>query len=453
MHIVIVGAGAVGSFIASTLCTEGNEIAIIDTNKALLADIQEHLDVMTVHGNGAMLTVLEKAGIERAGLLIAVSGSTESNILSCLTAKHFEVKETICRVSSHNYFSEKSGVKPSDYGISEVIYPVDVCAKNIVETIKNPHLKEVITFDTPGAIMVSFAIKIQSPLIKARLESFPDPEFLTKIRICAISRRGSLIIPRGATKLRLYDEVYVAGKRENIDEFIKYACPVHTPIKNVIISGVTDLSIKLVELLNNIGVSTKIIEKSKQGAEEAADYFGDTNVVINGDATEPRILEEAGIDECDAFVSTVNDETSILTCLLAKRRGASKVYALANKTDYLEIIAGIPAINSGFSTRVDAVNEVLTFMRGKESKVAALLKRIPAEVIEFEIQAKGKVAGKSIQSVKIPDDTVIAMVIRNGEILPATGTLQLEAADRVIVLTGKFGTKKITRILGRKSLL
>ena len=115
MHIVIVGAGAVGSFIASTLCTEGNDISIIDTNKSLLNDIQEHLDVMTVHGNGAMYSVLKKADINNADLLIAVSGSTESNIIACQTANHFKVKEPICRVSSKDYFSDSSEISPSDY--------------------------------------------------------------------------------------------------------------------------------------------------------------------------------------------------------------------------------------------------------------------------------------------------------------------------------------------------
>jgi len=452
MHIVIVGAGAVGSFIASTLCTEGNDISIIDTNKALLNDIQEHLDVMTVHGNGAMYSVLKKADINTADLLIAVSGSTESNIIACQTANHFNVKETICRVSSKEYFSDDSEVAPSDYGITQVIYPTDVCAKNIVETIIRPHLKEVITFDTPGAIMVSFAITINSPLHKVTLQDFPNPKLLEKIRFCAISRRGKLIIPRGETKLRIYDEVYISGERNDIEEFVKYACPVRHTINNVVISGVTPLSTKLVELLNAINVSTTIIERSKEDAELAANYFGDKNIVIWGDATETRILDEAGINQCDAFISTVNDETSILNCLLAKRQGAKAVYALANKTDYLDIIAGIPAINAGFSTRVDAVNELLTFIRGKESKVAALLKRIPAEVIEFEIPHKGKMIGKAIKSIKISNETVIAMIIRDGKILTATGELTLLEKDRVIVLTSKFSTASITQLLGKTKL-
>jgi trk system potassium uptake protein TrkA len=452
MHIIIVGAGAVGSFIASTLCTEGNKITIIDTDKKLLNDIQEHLDVMTVHGNGAMFRVLEQADITGTDLLIAVSGSTEANILACQTAKHFQIKETICRVSSKDYFSENSEITPEDYGITKVIYPTDVCAKNIVETIIRPHLKEVITFDTPGAIMVSFAITINSPIHKVSLQQFPNSELLNKIRFCAISRRGRLIIPRGDTVLRTFDEVYISGELNDIEDFVQYACPNHHSISTVVISGVTPLSTKLVELLNGIDVSTTIIEQSKEVAEQAANYFGEKNIVICGDATDTRILDEAGINQCDAFISTVNDEISILNCLLAKRQGAKSVYALANKTDYLDIISGIPAINAGFSTRVDAVNELLTFIRGKESKVAALLKRIPAEVIEFEIPPKGKVIGKPIKSIKISNTTVIAMIIRDGKILSATGELTLLEKDRVIVLTSKFSTASITQLLGKTKL-
>ncbi|MGL4855255.1 MAG: NAD-binding protein, partial [Lentisphaeria bacterium] len=62
MHIIIVGAGEVGRFMASTLCTEGNNVVLIDTDEALLSEISEHLDVMTVHGNGARITTLQNAG-------------------------------------------------------------------------------------------------------------------------------------------------------------------------------------------------------------------------------------------------------------------------------------------------------------------------------------------------------------------------------------------------------
>ncbi len=453
MHIIIVGAGQVGRFMASTLCTEGNNVVLVDTDEALLNDIQEHLDVMTVPGNGARVNVLQQAGIERADLLIAVATHTESNILACQVAKHFNVDKTVCRVSSDEYFCEEEGFTPENYGIDQVIFPIDECANKILTLIKHPELKEFVAFSNQQAALVSFSLKPDSPLAGAQLDSFPNQELIKRIRICAISRRGKMIIPRGDTRLYAYDEVYIAGDIHALKEVREFAHRESTKIKKVIISGVTPLSLKVVELLNSINIDVSLIESNPVTAETAAAKLGHTNVVIQGDATDPKILEEVGIDQCDAFISTVNDETSILTCLLAKRRGASKVYAVADKPDYLEIIAGIGAIDTAFSIRVAAVNELLHTIRGENIKVGALLKRIPAEVLEFEITAKAKVAGQRIDGLSLPTNTVVAMVLRENNVMPAVGTLQLQSGDRIITLSDKHSVPVLQRLFARKKIL
>ncbi len=453
MHIIIVGAGQVGSFMASTLCTEGNNVVLVDTNEALLEDTQEHLDVMTINGNGARVNVLLKAGIDKADLLIAVATHSETNILSCQIAKHFKVNKTVCRVSSEDYFCDCEGFTPENYGIDQVIFPTDECAKKIVTCIQRPELKEYVEFSSQKAALVSFSLPPVSPITGKRIYEFPDEELIAKLRICAIYRRGRMIIPRGKTKLYAYDELYVAGEISALQELRKMIFPDVDKASKVIISGVTPLSLKVVEQLNEIGINVSLIESNPTTAESAVATLEGKNIVINGDATDPRILEEIGIDQCDAFLSTVNDETSILTCLLAKQRGAKKVYAVADKPDYLEIIAGIAAIDTAFSVRVAAVNELLHTIRGENIKVGALLKRIPAEVLEFEVSPKSKLTALKISEIKLPANTIIAMVIRNDVVIPATGELKLETGDRVITLSDKLSVPALQRIFARKKLL
>jgi trk system potassium uptake protein TrkA len=438
---------------ASTLCTEGNNVILVDTNESLLEDIQEHLDVMTINGNGARVNILTEAGIDKADLLIAVATHSETNILSCQIAKHFNVRRTVCRVASDEYFCDKEGFTPENYGIDQVIFPTDECAAQIVTCIKHPELKEYVGFSNQKAALVSFSLPPASPVTGVKLDNFPDPELIKRLRICAIYRRGRMIIPRGKTKLYAYDELYVAGEMSAIRELREMIFPTISPAKKVIISGVTPLSLKVVELLNALAIDVSLIESDAVTAESAVAKLEGKNIVINGDATDPRILEEIGIDQCDAFISTVNDETSILTCLLAKQRGAEKVYAVADKPDYLDIIAGIAAIDTAFSIRVAAVNELLHTIRGENIKVGALLKRIPAEVLEFEVSQKSKLAGYKITEINLPASTIIAMVIRQDEIISAIGDLKLEAGDRVITLSDKLSVPALQRLFSRKKLL
>ncbi len=451
MKIIIIGAGDVGHFMASTLCTEANNVVVVDINEVLLGDLQEHLDIMTVAGNGAQISVLEQAGVASADLLLAVSSSTESNILACQIVKKFEVAKTICRVSSHGFFDSEN-MPAAEFGIDQVIYPIDACAKKVFEVLRNPEYKEFVTFSSEKAALISFSVKLDSPLVGVRLADFPEPELLQKLRICAIFRRGRVIVPRGDAKIFAYDEVYIAGERSALDDLISYATPNPLKVSNVIVSGANPLSIKLIELLNDTRIKACLIEPDQAKAEKAVTEISINNSVIVGDASDTRILEEAGIDECDAFITNVDNQNSIINCLLAKRRGAERVYAITDKPESLEIITGIPAIDTAFSTRIAAVNQLLHNIRGGNLKVGALLNRISAEVLEFVITSKSKIVGKRIDQIACPKQTILAMIIRNDEIVPAVGELVLEDGDHVIALTGKNAVPLVEKMFSKTKL-
>ena len=87
MKIVIIGAGSVGSAICLQLAGEGHDLTIVDTDHAILTELSNTCDVFGVVGNGADVSVLRRAGAERADLLIAVTSGDEINILSCAAAR------------------------------------------------------------------------------------------------------------------------------------------------------------------------------------------------------------------------------------------------------------------------------------------------------------------------------------------------------------------------------
>ena len=80
MKIVIVGAGQVGGTLAENLASEANDITVIDPDAARLRELQDRLDIRTVHGFGSHPDVLVAAGIEDADMLVAVTNSDEVNM-------------------------------------------------------------------------------------------------------------------------------------------------------------------------------------------------------------------------------------------------------------------------------------------------------------------------------------------------------------------------------------
>ena len=106
MKIIILGAGQVGSSVAEALCSEANDITVVDTEPARLKVLQDRLDLRTVTGNAAHPLVLTQAGAADADLIFAVTRSDETNLVACkLAAKLFNTPTRIARIRAADYLS------------------------------------------------------------------------------------------------------------------------------------------------------------------------------------------------------------------------------------------------------------------------------------------------------------------------------------------------------------
>ncbi len=109
MNIIILGAGQVGSSVAAELAKEdSNEITVIDVDQSILSDLQDHLDLRTIHGNGSYPSVLEQAGADDADMLIALTNSDEINMVACQIAHTlFHTPTKIARIRSQEYMQKQ----------------------------------------------------------------------------------------------------------------------------------------------------------------------------------------------------------------------------------------------------------------------------------------------------------------------------------------------------------
>ena len=108
MNIIIVGAGKVGEKLVERLSREENHnVTVVDVRHNILQDTVNTYDVMGVSGSGASLEALSEAGINDADILIAVTGSDELNLLTCLIARKINSGcSTIARVRNPEYNKE-----------------------------------------------------------------------------------------------------------------------------------------------------------------------------------------------------------------------------------------------------------------------------------------------------------------------------------------------------------
>ena len=102
MHVVIIGAGEVGTSIADSL-DGSHDVVVIDVDEARAEELTYELDVMTLAGDGTSPSVLEEAGIGAADMLIASTDDDETNLVACDTARTLADPFTVARIKSVEY--------------------------------------------------------------------------------------------------------------------------------------------------------------------------------------------------------------------------------------------------------------------------------------------------------------------------------------------------------------
>ncbi len=451
MKIVILGMGTLGEFLASTFCNDKHDVTALDSSPEVLASVRKRLDVLTVAGEGAFAENLVRADVAKAHVFIAAGRDDTANIHACQLAKKLGAKHVVCRLSSELYFAPETDIPPSEFGINHVVVPQKECAAQIMEAIDHPLVLERIGFNIPDASITAFKVAEGAPIASAKLGAFPEPGLLDTVRLAAIVRNDDVIAPRGDTVILEGDEIYVAGKRCDIDALIEWATPKSKQgrkRKRVIVAGCSKSGLAMLRELANSDYDVRIIEKDEDALQSIADSINSKTMLISGDVSDGDILDEAGISETDVFVALGDDdESNILCSVLAKRMGAEKVVAVTNKEEYGPIIRQMKMIDCDFSRWLVAGNSILRHVSSiNRTHTSAMLHRTEAFVTEFPIKSGAPILGKSVDRCGFPESTTLSLVFRDGEALIPSGDLVLTENDIVIAITTRESESTLLKL-------
>ena len=170
MKILILGAGQVGRSVAESLTHEDNDVTIIDTNAAALRDLREHLDVRVEVGQASYPRVLERAGIDDADMLIAVTNSDEINMMACQVAHTlYHTPTKIARIRSSHYLDHPELFNANAVPIDVLISPEQLVTEHIFRLISHPGALQVLNFAEGKIQMVGVKALQGGPLIGHQL--------------------------------------------------------------------------------------------------------------------------------------------------------------------------------------------------------------------------------------------------------------------------------------------
>lgn len=442
MRIIIIGAGHAGQQLAVRLCEEKHSVVMIDTDEEALAQAEANLDVLTLCGTGSSPQVLEEAQIGKCQLMIAVTSHNEVNILACLYAHAAGVPRTVARVSSPEYIHKGDVYDLTRMGIDLVINQKQECAREIYNMLKLPGAQEAFCLFEGRVMVAGFVVNVVSPLLDRTPAECVRLDLIQSVRIIAIRRRNELVVPHGDTVFEKGDFIYLVGTQNDINAFFEWVCPDMKPFDKVIIAGGGDLGLMLARQVEQ-EFDCVLLEKNEDRAQRCSLSL-DRTLILKGDALSESTLNEAGLTDNTAFVAlTGDDENNIMNCLLAQKKGAVFTVAQITRTDYVPVIEQLYLVNRVVSPYISMTHAILHYLRSKKVQAASLLHNLPGELLDVVISQNGKLTGKKINEVRLPRESIIAVVLRGDEVLTATGGLELRSGDRALIFAHPQAVKKI----------
>jgi trk system potassium uptake protein TrkA len=435
MKIIILGAGQVGGTLAENLANEQNDITVIDTDAQRLRELQDSIDIKTVVGTGSYPQVLRQAGADDADMLIAVTNSDETNMVACQVAYTlFRTPTKISRIRSNAYLKQKELFKSDAFPIDVLISPEQVVTNYIKRLLDYPGSLQVLDFADEKVQLVAVRAYHGGLLVGQELRKLKEHMPSADTKVAAIYRRGQAILPTEDTVIEVDDEVFFIAAKNHIKKVMNELRREEDSYKRILIAGGGNIGYRLAKTLES-QYRLKLIEHGEGRAKFLSENLSKT-VVLMGSATDQALLEEENIDNIDVFCAVTNDdETNIMSSMLAKRLGARKVMTLINKAAYVDLVQ-VGVIDVAISPQQTTIGSLLTHVRRGDVVNVHSLRRGAAEAIEAIAHGDkltSKVVGRTIADIDLPKGTTIGAIVRGSQVIIAHDEVVVESDDHIIL--------------------
>lgn len=450
MNIIIVGCGKVGSTLAKQLSKEGHDISIIDINDKVVEEFSNSHDVMGIVGNGAAYSIQKSAGIEKAHLLIAVTGSDELNLLCCLIARKAGNCETIAKVRNPIYYKEIGFIK-EELGLSMVINPDYEAASEIARILRFPSAIDINVFNKGSVELLSFKLEKGSILHDMKVQEI-RAKLKFDILVCMVERGEEVIIPNGEFIMKENDIISIIAPHKKATEFFVKIGMIKNPVKNSMLIGGGDISYYLAKRLIKYGIDVTLVEKDEKRCEELSELIPEA-MIIHGDGTDKDLLMEEGITHAESFASLTGlDEQNVLLSLHANNNMNGKIITKVNRITFDEVINNLN-LGSIIYPKFTTMRYILKYVRAMNNSIGSnvqtlyKIKNDKAEALEFYVNENSKLVGIPLENLRLKDNLIICSIKRKGEIITPNGQDCIKKGDYVIVVTTNVGLQDLSDIL------
>ena len=223
-------------------------------------------------------------------------------------------------------------------------------------------------------------------------------------------------------------------------------------VKNALIIGGGEITYYLTEVLLDMGIKVKIIEKNRQRCEELSELLPRATIIY-GDGSDQELLNEEHLEQMDALVASTDiDEENIILSLYAKGKVKSKVVTKLNHLEFNDVIHSLN-LDSLIYPRNITAEYILQYVRAMRNSLGSNVETLykltdgRVEALEFIINPSSEMTGIKFQDMKLKKNLLIAGIGRNGKFIIPGGQDEFQPGDSVIVVTTNSGFQDIHDIL------
>ena len=452
MRIMIIGSGKLGHTLSQSLVDEGHDVTVVEQSEAVLQKSMDTVDAMFIKGNGVSADTLREAGVAETDILIAATAGDEINMLSCLIAKRLGAQYTIARIRDPEYLSSLGFLQKELY-IDYAINPERATAREISRMLRFPFAGNIETFARGRVEMVDFRAAEGDAVVGIPLKDIDKKKrHLPQVLFCAVERNGESIIPKGDFVIQPGDRVHVASDAATITHFFHALGKGMESIRSVLLLGGSRIAYYLASMLLGMHIKVSIIEVNPEKARLLSELLPGATI-IQGDGTDQELLESEGLSDFHAFVALSNrDEENLMAGFYAAQRGVKKVIVKSSRENYSSIMHNM-GLDSIISTLNVASNSILRTVRARASRSHAAVERMyrlmegRAEALEFVATAGDSYIHVPLKALKIAKECLVAVIVRENQVMIPFGNDTIEAGDHVVVISRKTGLTDLNEVL------
>jgi trk system potassium uptake protein TrkA len=425
MKVIVLGAGHVGRTLVDALHAE-HDLVVIDTSATQLSALAGAYDVRTVQGDGTTRAIMQKAGVEKADVLIAGSPKEEANLVCALLAKRLSDAKTVVRTTSLELLEAWRG---GEIDVDCMVSPELETATAIAGVVGLPAARQAEAFADGKVQLVEFDVPddasgnsvIGRPLGRAAI-----PE---ESKVVALIRGDALVAAGGEEQIRPGDRIVVVGSPAAAQAWSRLLARDSKRIDDLIVFGAGRMGTMIARVLLDRGLRVRLVDARADRAHATAEDLPDARV-FHADAFDPGFLDRQRVRHAAAVYCMADDARNLYGAVLAQVHGARLTITLVHDPTAVQVYER-GNVDVAINPREVTAERMVRFAHDPRIRQVALLEDHRFEVMDLTVRPESSFADMAFKDM--PARAVIGAVIRDDAVVFPHGSDVLRPGDRVIM--------------------